>query len=145
MSNQSTADLLGGFLADTYTLVVKSHGYHWNVTGPQFFSLHAMFEEQYTDMWTAADVIAERIRALGTYAPGSFADFTKIAQVKEATGVPSASEMVADLARDHELLAASARRILAALDGANDDATEDLITQRLQFHEKTSWMLRSSL
>lgn len=137
--------LLAEFLADSYLVYTKTQGYHWNVRGPQFFSLHTMFEAQYRDFAEAIDVIAERIRGLGSDAPVSLAQFIKLSSVVEATGVPSANEMVADLAKEHERLSQQARKIISSVDKSDDDATADLVTDRLRFHDKSAWMLRSSL
>ncbi len=145
---KSRKAIVGGLskvLADTYTVYLKTHGFHWNVTGPMFQTLHLMFMTQYTEAWTAVDLIAERIRALGHPAPGSYAAFAKLASVKEETGVPSAKEMIKILVKDHERVAKTARSVLPLADKADDQPTLDLITQRLQWHEKTAWMLRSLL
>jgi starvation-inducible DNA-binding protein len=136
---------LSRVLADTYTLYLKTHNYHWNVTGPQFNTLHAMFMAQYSEMWTAVDEIAERIRALGAFAPGSYSDFARLATVKEPTGVPDAEAMVAELAADQATLVRTARGVFATPDEADDQPTADLLTQRMQIHEKYAWMLRSML
>ncbi len=136
---------LSRLLADTYTLYVKTHNFHWNVTGPMFNTLHLMFEQQYTELSTAVDEIAERIRALGLPAPGSFAQFGTLATVAEEPGVPSAQAMIAQLAKDQEIVARTAREVFPAADKANDEPTADLLTQRMQVHEKTAWMLRSML
>lgn len=136
-------DGLSRLLADTYTLYLKTHNYHWNVTGPQFNSLHLMFENQYTELATAVDDIAERIRALGAWAPGSYSDFARLSTVKEASGTPTAEEMVADLAADQATVVRTARAIFPHADGAGDEPTADLLTQRMQIHEKTAWMLRA--
>ncbi|MGI9644748.1 MAG: Dps family protein [Ilumatobacteraceae bacterium] len=133
---------LGKVLADTYTLYLKTHNYHWNVTGPMFNTLHLMFEEQYNELWVAIDLIAERIRSLGEFAPGSYTQFAELTSIAEADGVPTAEEMLADLVARHE---AVARTAFAAAEGAGDQSTADLLTQRLQVHEKTAWMLRSML
>lgn len=130
-------------LADTYTLYLKTHNFHWNVTGPRFNDLHAMFMGQYTEMWNAVDLIAERIRSLGAPAPGSYADFARLTSIQEADGVPSAEQMVAQLKDGHETVIRTARAALAPAEAANDQSTLDLLTQRLQVHEKTAWMLRS--
>jgi starvation-inducible DNA-binding protein len=130
-------------LADTYTLYLKTHNFHWNVTGPRFNDLHAMFMVQYTEMWTAVDLIAERIRSLGSPAPGSYKDFARLSSVKEADGVPSAEAMVAQLLAGHETVIRTLRAALGPADEANDQVSLDLLTQRLQVHEKTAWMLRS--
>ena len=140
---KNIAESLSRLLADTYTLYLKTHNFHWNVAGPQFNTLHQMFEVQYTELATAVDEIAERIRALGFPAPGSFAQFAGLASVTEETGVPRAEEMIAQLARDQEIVVRTAREIFPAADEANDEPTADLLTQRMQVHEKTAWMLRS--
>ncbi|HEX5694140.1 MAG TPA: Dps family protein [Arenimonas sp.] len=142
------ADGLSRFLADSYTLYLKTHNFHWNVTGPMFNSLHAMFMTQYTEQWTALDEIAERIRALGFNAPGSYAQFIKLASIKEEPGVPDApdwKEMVRQLVAGNEAVCRTGRKVLEVADDADDDPTEDLLTQRLQIHEKYAWMLRSLL
>jgi starvation-inducible DNA-binding protein len=139
------ASELGRVLADTYTLYLKTHNYHWNVTGPLFNTLHLMFEEQYNELWVAVDLIAERIRSLGEFAPGTYAQFTALTTLEEADGVPSAEQMLADLVTGHEAVARTARTAFAAADAAGDQSTADLLTQRLQVHEKTAWMLRSML
>ena len=136
---------LARLLADTYTLYLKTHNYHWNVTGPQFRNLHLMFEEQYTELALAVDVVAERLRALGAYAPGSYSEFARLATVKEASGIPSADDMVAELAADQATVVRTAREIFPHADAAGDEATADLLTQRMQVHEKTAWMLRALL
>ncbi len=139
------ADGLSRVLADTYVLYLKTHGYHWNVTGPMFNSLHAMFMTQYTELWTAMDEIAERIRALGLFAPASGAAFAEKASIAEAEGAPSAQDMIADLAKGHERLAKTAREAFPSAEKAGDQPTMDLLTQRMQASEKTAWMLRSML
>ena len=142
------ADGLSHFLADSYTLYLKTHNFHWNVTGPMFNSLHVMFETQYTEQWTALDDIAERIRALGHNAPGSYAEFVKLSSIKEETGltnVPEWREMVSQLVSGNEAVCRTARKVLKTADEAGDDPTVDLLTQRLQTHEKYAWMLRSLL
>lgn len=137
---------LARLLADSYTLYLTTHNFHWNVTGPMFNTLHAMFMQQYTDLWTSIDDIAERIRALGHFAPGSYAAFSQLATVPDAPEQPPAAlEMVAILVRGHEAVARTARQVVPAADEAGDEPTLDLLTQRLQFHEKTAWMLRSLL
>ena len=148
MTNEGNGNVVGSLevlLADSYTLYVKTHGYHWNVTGPMFGSLHAMFEDQYTDLALAVDEIAERIRALGAPAPGSYAQFGDLTSIDEDTTVPSAMDMVANLTADHETLAASARAVVRAGEEAGDDATVDVGVRRIDVHEKTAWMLRSHL
>jgi starvation-inducible DNA-binding protein len=137
------ADGLSRLLADTYTLYLKTHNYHWNVTGPMFQTLHTMFEQQYTELATAVDEVAERIRALGHPAPGSYAAFAKLSSVHEAEGTPSAEDMVRDLVSGNETVAKTARSIFDAADEGKDEATADLLTQRMSVHEKTAWMLRS--
>ena len=136
---------LARLLADTYTLYLKTHNFHWNVTGPHFRSLHLMFEEQYTELALAVDVIAERLRALGAWAPGSYSEFARLATVKEASGTPAAENMVAELAADQATVVRTARAVFPHADDAFDEATADLLTQRMQVHEKTAWMLRSTI
>ena len=140
---QKIAEGLSKVLADSYTLYLKTHNYHWNVTGPMFQTLHTMFEEQYTELATAVDDIAERIRALGERAPGSYAEYGKLTSIKEDTDPPAARTMIVNLLNGHETVARTARSVLPAADSANDEATADLMTQRIQLHEKTAWMLRS--
>jgi len=130
-------------LADTYTIYLKTHNFHWNVTGPQFNTLHQMFEEQYTELAEAIDEIAERIRALGVQAPGSYAQFSELTSIEEETGTPSAEEMIKQLVTDLETVIRTARQVLPIADEANDEPSADLLTQRMQIHEKTAWMLRS--
>lgn len=144
-ATQDTIEALGALLAATYTLYLKTHNYHWNVTGPMFTTLHTMFETQYTEMALAVDEIAERIRALGAYAPASYSDFTRLSAVKEEVGHPSAVEMIRALVADQILVAASARAVIHAAEAAGDQASADLGTRRLQIHEKNGWMLRSHL
>lgn len=136
---------LSHLLADSYTLYLTTHNFHWNVTGPMFRTLHLMFMEQYTEMWNALDVIAERIRSLGYPAPGTYAQFAALTSLKEPKGVPKAQEMIKMLVVGHEAVAKTARSIIDAADAGNDEVTLDLLTQRLQLHEKTSWMLRALL
>ncbi len=137
---------LSRLLADTYTLYLTTHNFHWNVTGPMFNSLHAMFMVQYTELWNAVDPIAERIRSLGHTAPGSYAQFGKLSSLKDApASPPKALGMVAILAEGHEAVARTARSVFAAAGKADDQPTADLLTQRLDVHEKTAWMLRSLL
>lgn len=136
---------LSRFLADSYTLYLQTHNFHWNVTGPMFNTLHSMFMQQYTEQWTALDLIAERIRALGHPAPGTYAEYAKLASVKEVAGVPKAMEMVRHLVVAQEATARTARNIFPIVEKANDQPTADLLTQRLDVHEKTAWMLRSLL
>jgi starvation-inducible DNA-binding protein len=142
---KSIAEKLTSLLADNYTLYLKTHNFHWNITGPMFNSLHAMFETQYNELWLANDEIAERIRALGVYAPGSGAQFAKLSSIKEETGVPEWQDMVRQLVDGHETAARTAREVFSVADDANDQPTADLATQRMQAHEKTAWMLRSLL
>ncbi len=142
---QQISEGLSRLLADTYTLYLKTHNFHWNVKGPLFNTLHAMFEEQYTELATAVDDIAERIRALGFPAPGSYAQFGGLTSIGEETNVPSAEEMIAQLARDQEIVVRTAREVLPVAEEAHDAPTADLVTQRMQTHEKTAWMLRSML
>lgn len=136
---------LSALLADSYTLYLMTHNFHWNVTGPQFNSLHLMFMGQYTEQWNALDVIAERIRALGFPAPGTYKEFVKLASIKEVDGVPKADDMVRHLVDAQEATARTARKLFPVVDAANDQPTADILTQRLEIHEKTAWMLRSLL
>ena len=136
---------LSALLADSYTLYLMTHNFHWNVTGPDFNSLHLMFMGQYTEQWTALDVIAERIRALGHPAPGTYKEFVRLASIKEVEGVPKATDMIRHLVAAQEATARTARELLPVVDAANDQPTADLLTQRLEVHEKTAWMLRSLL
>ena len=136
---------LSHLLADSYTLYLMTHNFHWNVTGPQFNSLHTMFMAQYTEQWNALDLIAERIRALGFPAPGTYKEYVKLASIREVEGVPSADAMVRHLVVAQETTARTARTLFAAVTAANDQPTADLLTQRLDVHEKTAWMLRSLL
>ncbi len=137
---------LSRLLADTYTLYLTTHNFHWNVTGPMFNTLHAMFMTQYTELWTAVDPVAERIRSLGHPAPGSYAQFSKLASVPDApTTPPKALEMVRILVQGHEAVARTARELFPLADKASDEPTADLLTQRLSVHEQTAWMLRSLL
>jgi starvation-inducible DNA-binding protein len=139
------AEGLSRVLADTYTLYLKTHNFHWNVTGPQFNTLHTMFETQYNELATAVDLIAERIRALGHFAPGSYKAYSKLSSIAEADGVPAAEEMVRQLVEGHEAVAKTARKVFPLAEKADDQPTADLLTERLQVHEKTAWMLRSML
>jgi starvation-inducible DNA-binding protein len=142
---QEIAEGLSRLLADSYTLYLMTHNFHWNVTGPQFNSLHLMFMGQYTEQWNALDVIAERIRALGHPAPGTYRQFVKLASIREVEGVPAADDMIRHLVAAQEATARTARKLFAVVDKANDQPTADLLTQRLDVHEKTAWMLRSLL
>jgi starvation-inducible DNA-binding protein len=137
------ANLMANLLADTYSLYLKTHNFHWNVTGPMFNTLHLMFEAQYAELALAVDLIAERIRALGFITPGSYSEFTKLTKIKESTGELNAEKMINDLILSHETLIKTARSLLVDAELANDQVSIDLITQRLQIHEKTLWMLRS--
>ncbi len=136
---------LSALLADSYTLYLMTHNFHWNVTGPDFNSLHLMFMGQYTEQWTALDLIAERIRALGHPAPGTYREFVKLASIKEVEGVPKANAMIRHLVAAQEATARTARELFPVVSAANDQPTADLLTQRLEVHEKTAWMLRSLL
>jgi len=138
-------DGLSHLLADTYTLYLKTHNFHWNVTGPMFQTLHLMFETQYTELADAVDLIAERIRALGSPAPGTYSMFSALTSLKEPDGVPSAQEMIQQLMQDQEAVVRTARSMFKAVDQAGDEPTADLLTQRMQVHEKTAWMLRALL
>jgi starvation-inducible DNA-binding protein len=136
---------LSRLLADSYTLYLKTHNYHWNVEGPLFNTLHLMFEQQYTELATAVDTIAERIRALGEPAPGSYAAFSKLSTIDEEESVPAAEAMIANLVKGQEAVVRTARSIFPPVERANDEPTADLLTQRMQIHEKNAWMLRSML
>ncbi len=142
---KAIADGLSRLLADTYTLYLKTHNFHWNVEGPMFNTLHLMFEAQYNELALAVDAIAERIRALGHPAPGSYAAYSKLSSIKEETGTPKAEEMIRQLVDGQEAVARTARAVFPAAEKAADEPTADLLTQRLQIHEKTAWMLRSLL
>lgn len=142
---KTIADGLSKLLADTYTLYLKTHNFHWNVEGPMFNTLHLMFETQYNELALAVDAIAERIRALGHPAPGSYAAYSKLSSIKEETGVPKAEDMIKQLVGGQEAVARTARAVFPAADKAGDEPTADLLTQRLQIHEKTAWMLRALL
>ena len=136
---------LSKLLADSYTLYLKTHNFHWNVRGPMFQTLHLMFEQQYNELALAVDTVAERIRSLGHPAPGTYSAFSRLASITETDGVPKATEMVKLLVEGHEAVVRTARKVLVVANEAGDDATADLATQRLQIHEKTAWMLRSLL
>ena len=136
---------LSALLADSYTLYLMTHNFHWNVTGPQFNSLHYMFMGQYTEQWNALDIIAERIRALGFPAPGTYKEFVKLASIQEVEGVPKATDMIRHLVTAQEATARTARKLFPIVDAANDQPTADVLTQRIDIHEKTAWMLRSLL
>jgi starvation-inducible DNA-binding protein len=139
------ADGLSDVLADTYTLYLKTHAFHWNVEGPMFNTLHQMFMEQYTELWNALDAIAERIRSLGFPAPGTYREFSRRTSIEETDDVPEAMQMVRLLTKGHEAVARTARKVFPVVERAGDESTADLLTQRLQIHEKTAWMLRSLL
>ena len=134
---------LARLLADTYTLYLKTHNYHWNVTGPMFQTLHLMFEQQYNELALAVDLIAERIRALGVAAPGTYREFAALSSIKESKGVPRAEQMIKDLVAGQEAVVRTARAVFPLVEKANDEPSADLLTQRMQVHEKTAWMLRS--
>ena len=136
---------LSRLLADTYTLYLKTHNFHWNVTGPMFQTLHLMFETQYNELALAVDLIAERIRALGYPAPGTYAEFSKLTSIKEPKGVPAAEDMIRELVAGQEAVVKTARSVFPLVDKVNDEPSADLLTQRMQVHEKTAWMLRSLL
>ena len=142
---KAIAEKASHLLADSYTLYLKTHNFHWNVTGPMFNTLHMMFEQQYNELALAVDEIAERIRALGENAPGTYAAFAKLTEIEEEEGTPAAEEMIRQLVRGHETVARTARSVFPIADAGNDEPTADLMTQRLQVHEKTAWMLRSML
>ncbi|HMM44439.1 MAG TPA: Dps family protein [Candidatus Macondimonas sp.] len=139
------AEGLSRLLADTYTLYLKTHNFHWNVTGPMFQTLHLMFETQYTELALAVDQIAERIRSLGFPAPGTYKAFAELGSIKETDGVPKATDMIRLLVEGQEAVVRTARALFPAVESAGDEATADLLTQRIQVHEKTAWMLRSLL
>ena len=139
------ANGLSRLLADTYVLYLKTHNFHWNVEGPMFQTLHQMFMEQYTETWNAIDLIAERIRSLGHYAPGTYKEYLGLARIKETPGVPKAQQMVRLLIEGQEAVVKTAREVIPLAGKANDEPTLDLLTQRMQIHEKNAWMLRSLL
>lgn len=136
---------LSKLAADNFTLYLKTHNFHWNVTGPMFQTLHLMFETQYNELWLASDLIAERIRALGFPAPGSYGEFSKLTVIKDSKGIPNATDMIRELVSGNEAAVRTARALFPLVDKAGDEATADLLTQRIQIHEKTAWMLRSLL
>ena len=142
---KAIAQGLSRLLADTYTLYLKTHNFHWNVKGPMFQTLHLMFETQYNELALAVDLIAERIRALGFPAPGSYAEYSKLSSIKEAKGVPTATKMIAELVDGQEAVVRTARSVFPLAEKVSDEPTADLLTQRMQTHEKTAWMLRSLL
>jgi starvation-inducible DNA-binding protein len=139
------AEGLSRLLADSYTLYLTTHNFHWNVTGPMFQTLHTMFETQYTELAMAVDLIAERIRSLGFPAPGTYKEFAKLTSIEEPEGVPTAEEMIQQLVEGQEAVVRTARSIFPVVEKANDEVSADLLTQRMQLHEKTAWMLRSLL
>jgi starvation-inducible DNA-binding protein len=142
---EKIADGLARLLADSYSLYLKTHGFHWNVTGPMFNTLHLMFMDQYTELWNALDLIAERIRALGHPAPASYSQFIKLSSIPEETGTPRAEDMIRQLVSGQEAIVKTARKLFPIVEKAADEPTADLLTQRLQIHEKNAWMLRSLL
>lgn len=144
-ANPAVVEALNLLLADTYTLYLKTHNYHWNVTGPMFTTLHTLFETQYTELALAVDEIAERIRSVGAFAPGSYAEYAKLTSVQEASGRTEAKEMIRHLVADQEKIAVAARRVIDAADAVQDQATTDLAIRRLQTHSKNAWMLQSHL
>ncbi len=144
-NRKKIAEGLSNFLADSYTLYMMTHNFHWNVKGPQFNTLHTMFMTQYTEQWAALDVIAERIRALGFPSPGTYSEFVKRASIKEVQGVPKAEDMIRYLVKAQEATAKTARKLFPVVDAADDQPTADVLTQRIDVHEKTAWMLRSLL
>jgi len=146
ITEQDRRTIAGGLaklLADSYTLYLKTHNYHWNVTGPQFNTLHQMFEQQYTELAAAVDEIAERIRALGEWAPGSYSAFAGLTSIEEEKDVPDAEQMIRQLVKGQEAVVRTARSVIKSAAAANDEPTADLLTQRMQVHEKNAWMLRS--
>jgi starvation-inducible DNA-binding protein len=142
---KAIAEGLSKLLADSYTLYLKTHNYHWNVTGPMFNTLHLMFEQQYTELALAVDLVAERIRALGYPAPGSYKAYAALTEVEEENGLPGAEEMIRQLVKGQETVVRTARSVFPVVDAAHDEPTADLLTQRMQVHEKNAWMLRSLL
>lgn len=144
-NRQKIAEGLSKLLADTYTLYLKTHNYHWNVTGPMFETLHLMFERQYNELALAVDAIAERIRALGFPAPATYGEFARLSSIREESGVPDAKTMIRNLVEGQEAVVRTSRKIFPIVDESHDEPTADLLTQRMQVHEKTAWMLRSLL
>ena len=142
-ARKDTVEGLSRLLADTYSLYLKTHNFHWNVTGPMFQTLHLMFETHYDEMAIAVDDIAERIRSLGEFAPASYSRYAELTEVKEENGVPKAEDMIKQLVADHETVIRTARSIFPIAEASSDESTADLLTQRMQIHEKTAWMLRS--
>ena len=148
ISEEDRKEIVGGLsrlLADTYVLYMKTHNFHWNVSGPMFRTLHLMFEEQYNELALAVDLVAERIRALGFPAPGTYTAYARLTSIKEEEGVPNAEEMIQQLVEGQEAISRTARSIFPLVDKVSDEPTADLLTQRMQVHEKTAWMLRSLL
>jgi len=144
-TNAKTVDALSHLLADSYVLYLKTHNFHWNVTGPMFTTLHTLFETEYTELALAVDEIAERIRALGAVAPGSFTMYAKLASIKEADGVPKATDMIRQLVEDQAKVVSAAKKVVEAAQAAGDEASADLGIRRIQIHEKNAWMLASHL
>lgn len=142
---EEIAQGLSHVLADTYTLYLKTHNFHWNVTGPMFQTLHLMFETQYTELALAVDLVAERIRSLGFPAPGTYKQYAALSSIKEEEGIPKAQDMIRILVEGQEAVVRTARSLYPSVEAASDEATADLLTQRIQLHEKTAWMLRSLL
>ena len=142
---RAVSDALSKLMADTYSLYLQTHNFHWNVEGPMFNTLHLMFETQYNELWTAVDTIAERIRSLGFHAPGTYRQLGELSSIDEVTGVPEAMAMVGYLVKGHEAVTRTARTAFQITDKAGDESSADMLTQRLQVHEKTAWMLRSML
>lgn len=142
---KAVAEGLNRVLADTFSLYLKTHNFHWNVTGPMFQTLHLMFETQYNELWAATDLIAERIRSLGLPVPATYSDFGRLTSIEQSVGVPKATDMVRQLVEGHEAVTRTARAVFSKAEKAGDESTVDLLTQRLQVHEKTAWMLRSLL
>jgi starvation-inducible DNA-binding protein len=143
--NKGVVDALSRLLADSYTLYLKTHNYHWNVTGPMFNTLHTLFETQYTELALAVDEIAERIRAVGARAPGSYREFSQLSSIKEDAATPEARQMIENLVADEKTVVASARKLVEVAESAGDQASADLGVRRIDLHEKTAWMLRSHL
>lgn len=143
--NKAVVEALEGLLSDSYTLYLKTHSYHWNVTGPMFTTLHTLFETHYTELALAVDEIAERIRALGAFSPGSYTQFAERSKVKEDTGVPAATDMIKNLVKDHELVVEAAQRLIKAGEAAGDDASVDMGVRRIDVHQKAAWMLGAHL
>jgi starvation-inducible DNA-binding protein len=144
-AKKDIATQLNSVLADTFTLYLKTHNYHWNVVGPRFRELHLMFEEEYNELWMAADLIAERIRALGHIAPATYREYAALTSVPEPKRIPAAKAMISELLQGHEICANTSRKALDVAEAADDQVTVDLLTQRIQVHDKTAWMLRSML